>query len=454
LHKGAARGRIFQINYCAVFPRFEITSLFKYFSMRRLFSVIVLIVLTASVHANDSTLIKGKKDIDNAGLKLPPRFSGSMVIDSGGRARHIVATKNGALYIKLERLINGKGIVRIKDTNGDGKIDDIKSFGNYGGTGITIKDGYLYASSDDNVYRYRLDANDEVVNPDAPEIIVKGLINRRQHNTKSIVLDNKGNIYVNIGAFSNSCQYQDRQNGSKGQDPCPVLDSAAGIWQFKADKPDQTYKDGVRYATGLRNIVGLDWNSEINELFVVQHGRDQLDMFPEYFTAEQNAEITAEEMFMIKKGDNAGWPYCYFDYKQNKKMLAPEYGGNGKTTGRCEGMTQPIVSFPAHTAPNGLLFYTGKMFPEKYKNGAFVAFHGSWNRSPEEQEGFYVAFVPFKDGKPSGQWEVFADGFAGVEKVMTPRQAKHRPCGLAQGPDGSLYVSDDVKGTIYKITYK
>jgi len=105
-------------------------------------------------------------------------------------------------------------------------------------------------------------------------------------------------------------------------------------------------------------------------------------------------------------------------------------------------------------APNGLLFYSGNMFPEKYKNGAFVAFHGSWNRSPEKQEGYYVAFVPFKNGKPSGPWEVFADGFAGVETVMSPKQAVHRPCGLAQGPDGALYVSDDVKGTIYKIIYK
>jgi len=94
------------------------------------------------------------------------------------------------------------------------------------------------------------------------------------------------------------------------------------------------------------------------------------------------------------------------------------------------------------------------MFPAKYRDGAFIAFHGSWNRSPLKQEGYYVAFVPFKDGKPSGAWEIFADGFSGVEEVKSPRQAQHRPCGLAQGADGSLYVSDDVKGRIYKIAYK
>src|SRR5687768_1274836 len=424
----------------------------KYFLSAVLFSLVV-----TYADAND-TLLVFKKNVQtntsNAGLKLPAGFAASVVADSVGKARHIVTTAQGAIYVKLDKLVDGKGILRLKDVNGDGRIDDVKSFANYRGTGITIKDEYLYASSNDEVFRYKLDKNEEVINPDAPERIIKGLVNGRQHNTKSIVLDDKGNIYVNIGAPSNSCQEQDRGVGSKGKDPCPLLDSAAGIWQFKADKLNQSYNEGERYATGLRNVMGLDWNYQVNELFVVQHGRDQLDMFPQYFTPQQNAVIPAEEMFMIKKGANCGWPYCYFDVQQNKKMLAPEYGGDGKKTDRCEGMEKPVVAFPAHLAPNALLFYTGNMFPEKYKNGAFVAFHGSWNRSPEKQEGFYVAFVPFKDGKPSGDWEVFADGFAGVETVMSTRQAKHRPCGLAQGPDGSLYVSDDVKGTIYKIVYK
>lgn len=403
------------------------------------------------LHATDTTVLV-KNPATN--LTLPKGFSAKVFADSLGKARDIVITSQGAMYVKVDRLVNGKTIFRLKDTNGDGVIDDVKSFGNYRGTGLTMKNGYLYASSYAEVFRYKLDANNEVINPDAPECIIKGLVNGRQHNTKSMILDDKGWIYVNVGAPSNSCQYQDRGIGSKGKDPCPILDSAAGIWRFKADKLDQTYADGERYATGLRNVVGLDWNYQVNELFVVQHGRDQLDMFPEYFTPQQNAVIPSEEMFMVKKGANCGWPYCYFDVQQNKKMLAPEYGGDGKTAGRCAGMEQPIVAFPAHIAPNALLFYTGKQFPERYRNGAFVAFHGSWNRSPEKQEGYYVVFVPFKDGKPSGDWEVFADGFAGVDAVMSTKQAQRRPCGLAQGPDGALYVSDDVKGTIYKIEYK
>jgi glucose/arabinose dehydrogenase len=116
-------------------------------------------------------------------------------------------------------------------------------------------------------------------------------------------------------------------------------------------------------------------------------------------------------------------------------------------------MDRPLIGFPGHWAPNGLLFYTGKMFPEKYRHGAFIAFHGSWDRSPLKQAGYNLVFVPMKDGKPSGPYEIFADGFAGKDQVITPRDAEHRPCGLAQGTDGSLYVSDDVKGTIYKIIY-
>jgi glucose/arabinose dehydrogenase len=292
-----------------------------------------------------------------------------------------------------------------------------------------------------------------VINPAQPEKIVTGLISRGEHEAKAFTLDNDGNIYVNIGAYSNSCQVADRQTGSPGLKPCPILDSAAGIWQFRADKLNQTYGDGARYATGLRNVVGLDWNTTTNSLFVMQHGRDQLTMFPQYFNEKQNAALPAECMYELHKGDNAGWPYMYFDSAQNKKILMPEYGGDGKKTAG-EDAIDPIDVFPAHLAPNGLLFYTGSQFPEKYKNGAFIAFHGSWNRAPEPQEGFYVAFVPFSNGKPSGKWEIFANGFSGGPDKTASGRAIHRPCGLAQGPDGSIYITDDSKGTVWKITYK
>jgi glucose/arabinose dehydrogenase len=236
--------------------------------------------------------------------------------------------------------------------------------------------------------------------------------------------------------------------------PCPILDSAGGIWMFKASQQNQSYKEGVRFATGLRNVVGLDWNNQLNQLFVMQHGRDQLhDIFPDMYTVKQSADLPAECMFALKQGDNCGWPYTYYDGLQKKKMVAPEYGGDGKKEAGSEYI-DPVASFPAHVAPNGLLFYTGDKFPAKYKNGAFIAFHGSWNRAPEPQEGFYVVFQPFVDGKPAGDWEVFADGFSGSAENTASGRAVRRPCGLAQGPDGSLFVSDDVKGTIYKIDYQ
>lgn len=387
-------------------------------------------------------------------LKMPAGFNALVVASGLGNARHIAVNTNGDIYVKMGNTKKGNGIVRLQDNNGDGKADVTSGFGNYGGTGIAIKNGYLYASSNTSVFRYKLNEDQSVANPGQPEVIVKGLVDKGQHNSKSIALDNAGNLYVNIGAYSNSCQVLDRTTGSLGMDPCPILEDAAGIWQFKADKPDQGYTDGVRYATGLRNVVGLDWNTEVNDLYVMQHGRDQLNMFPEIYNETMSAELPAEEFFRVKKGANCGWPFCYFDPVAKKKLLNPEYGGDGKITGRCDSMEKPLVGFPAHMGPNALLFYTGNMFPEKYRNGAFIAFHGSWNRSPQKQEGFYVVFQPMKDGKPDGDWEVFADGFSGRAEVMSPGQAAHRPCGLAQGPDGSLYISDDVKGTIWKVSYK
>ena len=390
---------------------------------------------------------------DSTSLVLPDGFGVMVVADSIGRARHLAITPQGNIYVKLGDVKDGKAIIYLHDSNGDGKADEKTGFGNYGGTGIYIKNDYLYASSNEDIYRYALDKEGRVMDTSKPKKIVTGLIDRNEHNSKSIVLDNAGNIYVNIGAYSNACQVQNRTNGSPGRRPCPILDSAGGIWQFKADKPDQKYADGIRYATGLRNVVGLDWNKENNQLFVIPHGRDMLfQLYPNLYDAKQSAELPSEAMYALQKGDDAGWPYIYYDQVQKKKILAPEYGGDGKKTAG-ENAINPVVAFPGHMAPNGLLFYTGSMFPARYKNGAFIAFHGSWNRSPEKQKGYLVAFVPFSNGKPAADWEIFADNFGGSENIQNPGDALHRPCGLAQGPDGSLYVSDDVKGTIYRIFY-
>jgi len=403
---------------------------------------IFFLILSSSLFATDTSKVK---------ISLPAGFKYSVVADNLGRARHISVNTNGDVYIKLERLKDGKGIYRLRDLNGDGQADDIQGFANYTGTGMAIKNGFLYASSNSAVYRYKIDSKGSV-DTASGVTLVSGLIDKRQHASKSLTLDNAGNLYVNVGAPSNICQEQDRMKGSPGRNPCPLLDSAGGIFMFRADQQNQSYGNGVRYATGLRNVVGLDWNNQSNDLYVMQHGRDMLFQFyPELFNQKDGAESPAEEMFRVKKGADCGWPYCYYDVQKKQKLLSPEYGGDRIKAGVCDGKEKSIMQFPAHMAPNAMLFYTGTQFPEKYRNGAFIAFHGSWNRTPEPQEGYYVVFVPMKNGVPTGDWEVFADGFAGETKE--PGKAMYRPTGLAQGPDGSLYVSDDQKGRIWKISY-
>jgi len=198
----------------------------------------------------------------------------------------------------------------------------------------------------------------------------------------------------------------------------------------------------------------MDWNSATHSLYVVAHGRDDLHLlFPKRFSAWQSAVLPAEEFLKIKEGSNAGWPYYYYDPFKQRKILSPEYGGNGEKTGKGRTYTQPIMAFQAHWAPNDLLFYTGNMFPQHYRNGAFIAFHGSTNRSPYPQAGYFICFVPFKNGKPAGNWEIFADGFTGQRKVISAGEAQYRPMGLAMGPDGSLYISETEKGKIWRISY-
>jgi glucose/arabinose dehydrogenase len=382
-----------------------------------------------------------------ANLTLPAHFTATIVASNTGSSRHLWVNKKGDIYVKLSKLKDGKGIYRLRDTNGDGVMDEQVGFGDYTGTGILIKDGYLYSSSNSGVFRYKLNDKEEVLDPDKPEKIVYGLVATGRDESKSIAIDNKLNLYVSVGSYNDACRIP---GTGKGITPCTLLDSVAGIWQFKAGKINQTYGDGSRYATGLKNAVGMYWNNFTNSLFVTVHGRGPFhDFYPQYYTAEQSAELPAETIYELHKGADAGWPYVYYDQVKNKKMLAPEYGGDGKKTGG-EKDINPTVAFPGHLAPNDLLFYNGTMFPEKYRHGAFIAFH---SQSTILHEGYFVAFVPFKHNKPSGKWEIFAGNFAGFNLSHPSGPIQHRPCGLAQGPDGALYVTDDLGGNVFKIVY-
>jgi len=388
---------------------------------------------------------------DDDGLSLPDGFCVVVVARDLGSPRHLEVTDNGDMFVAIGGGGGGPSVVALRDTNGDGSADTREEWGDVGGTGLLFHDGYLYFGPDDGVVRYPMDTG-SLTPSGPPETIVSGLPSERSHAAKSLAIDGDGNLFVNIGSPSNTCQEQDRQPESPGMDPCPELETRAGVWRFDADRTDQTQADGERYATGLRNTVALRLHPNTGQLYGVVHGRDMLSQnWPQLFDAAYSAENPAEEMVAIDEGDDFGWPYCYYEYDTGTKVLAPEYGGDGDEIGRCAQMEDPVVAFPGHWAPNDLEFYTGAQFPERYRGGGFVAFHGSWNRAPEPQEGYNLVYVPFQDGEPMGDWDVFASGFP--EGDVSPSGAEHRPAGVTMGPDGSLYVADDQAGTIWRIVY-
>jgi glucose/arabinose dehydrogenase len=419
--------------------------------------------------AQEATAAKERAGCDqgNVGLTLPPGFCASVFADNLGRTRHVTVAPNGDVYANTwsssyTDLKNAPGgyIVALRDTNRDGRADMIQRFGPVhqdgkvgGGTGIAVHRDALYVEDIGKIVRYRLDRG-RLVPQGNPDVILSGLWTERGHIMHPFAITSNGVLYVNSGSITNSCQEKDRTLESPGISPCPELQLHAGIWRYDAGKTGQTFYPAERYATGTRNVVALAVNEADGSLYATLHGRDHLGPhWPKLYTIEQNNALPAEVFARIDRGDDFGWPYCYFDARQHKHVLAPEYGGDGgKTQGICAQKKQPALSFPAHWAPNGMTFYSGSIFPAKYRGGAFVAFHGSHDRAPK-QAGFLVAFVPFEAARPAGRYEEFATGFAGAEPPANPAEAPHRPMGLAFGPDGTLYVSDDVKGLIWRITY-
>ena len=407
-------------------------------------------------------------DPDDGGLFLPSGFEALTVVDSLGETRHITVNANGDIYAQLMFADDGEGTVALRDRNGDGKADSIVRFGDYpdkarSATGITIHDGYLYVSSRKMIYRMALQEG-ELVPTGEMEIVLTDRdpkVDTNWHTTKPVAFDGRGNMYVPFGAPSDACQDMEKYGpvgipNGHGLDPCPELESHAGIWRFPADKLAMTQEDGQRFATGIRSIVGLEWNPKDKSLYAVGNGIDNFHtIFPDLFTQWQAAVLPSETLMRVTEGTDYGWPYAYYDQIQGKNVLQPGYGGDGKKVGRASEFDDPVIGFPGHWAPMDVMFYHGDQFPERYNNGAFVAFHGSTDRAPYPMAGFIVCFVPFdENGKATGEYEVFADGFARVDTVANTSDAVYRPMGLSTGPDGSLYISESNQGRIWRIMYK
>jgi glucose/arabinose dehydrogenase len=412
----------------------------------------------------ERALGKLKCDANNGGITLPRGFCAVVVADNLGAARHMAITPSGDLFVAINQTptIGAPpfGIVALRDANGDGKADIVQKFNaNKGGSGIAWGGGRLFFGENDQVVSYDL-PNGTLVPAGSPAVVVGGLPSTGDHISKTILLRGEHTLFVNIGSATNSCQVANRVAQSPGIFPCPELPVRAGVWTFNSLGTGQTEANGQQYAMGYRNMVALAVHPRSLELYGVQQGRDMLSSnWPQFFTNEESAVMPAEELVQIKRGSNNGWPYCFFDdVFRHRKLLAPEYGGDGqKVSGPngidCARFNQPLVGFGAHWSPDGMLFYGGKQFPQRYRGGVFVAFHGGFNRAPLPNQGFNVMFVPMSnDGHPIGAPEIFADGFAGSEGPL-PANAKHRPVGVTEGPDGSLYISDDRGGRIWRVLF-
>jgi glucose/arabinose dehydrogenase len=386
---------------------------------------------------------------DNGGLTLPKGFCAVVVAESLGVVRHLAVAPNGDIFAAKRTArggTTGGGIVVLRDADGDGKAELVSVFyDGAGGSGLILAPDAVYYSQTDRVLRFPWKPGD--LKPmGMPEIIATGLP-VGGHDQKGLAIGPAGALFVSFGSLSNSCQPPegDRKGPVPGANPCTELEQRAGVWRFDAKKLNQSPADAKRWATGLRNAMALTVDPANGTLYAAVHGRDNLTENWK-FSAEEGRENPAETFYALREGADAGWPYCYFDSRKKVKLQNPEYGGDGTKVGDCAAKDDPVLSFPGHWAPNAATFYRAEQFPEAYRGGVFIAFHGSWNRAPAPQEGFRVVFAPLRNGKASGPYQTFAAPTAAPNAI--------RPSGLAVGPDGSLYIGSDAQQKIWRVMYR
>ena len=337
-------------------------------------------------------------------LQLPAGF-GISVYASGLKGPRLMALgPAGDLYV-AER--NGGRILRLPDRNQDGVVDRIEVAAENLDAPSSLaffNDGSLYAAETTRIYR--------LTDPDGDgffqerEIILQGLPGGG-HSTRTVLFGpGYEYLYVSIGSSCNVCIEEDYRR--------------ATVMRYRPDGGSEEI-----FADGLRNAVGIEFRPGTRELWATNNGRDWL-----------GDDQPPETIYQLEKGDDAGWPWCHAG-----RIIDPDYG----EPGNCQGKLDPAVEMQAHSAPLGLAFYSGEGFPAQFRGDMFIAFHGSWNRS--QPTGYKIVRVPFQNGAP-GQVEDFLVGW-----LREDGSHWGRPVDLITGPEGSLFISDDGQGRIYRVFY-
>jgi glucose/arabinose dehydrogenase len=343
---------------------------------------------------------------EQAALRLPPGFAIDVFARDLGPARFLTIDPRGTLLVSVPR--DGR-ILALPDDDGDGQAD--RAITVVDGLdlphGLAFRAGVLHVAETGRIVRVPYDPVTRRATG-TPAVVVAGLPPRGAHWTRTLAVGPDGRLYVAIGSSCNNCEERDPRR--------------AAITRYEADGSGET-----RVATGLRNAVGLAFRPGTDDLWATVNGRDWL-----------GDERPAEYVTRVEPSGFYGWPYCHWD--ASGLFLDPDLG----RAERCRQVARPTLLDQPHSAPLGMAFYTGTRFPPEYRGSLFVALHGSWNRSTPV--GYKVIRVRLDGDAPRA--EDFATGW------LAGRRSWGRPVDLAVGRDGSLFLSDDRQGLVYRITYR